>query len=175
MNDTLKTFITEKFPGMYLRESVHCDQLSIYVEARAVREIIVALKDDAELEYNFLVDICSLDHLGQRWEKDGRFEVVYTLMSLKHNHRFMLRVLLGAEKPSVPTLTKDWYCANWLEREVWDMMGIEFEGHPELTKIVTDEDLEGHPLRKDFGIQYEMPQFSHNVNEIEVVPDNPFH
>lgn len=175
MNDALKKFITEKFPGMLLRDSVYREQLSLYVEARALREIAKALKDDSELAYEFLIDICSVDRLGQPEEKDGRFEVIYTLMSLKLNHRFMLRVTLDAEKPSVPTLSGDWHCANWLEREVWDMMGIDFAGHPDLTKIVTEDDLEGHPLRKDFGIQYEIPQFSHNLNEVEVVPDNPNH
>ena len=175
MTDALKKFITEKFPGMLLADSMHRDQLSLRVEARSVREIVLALRDDSELAYTFLVDISSVDHHGRRWEKDGRFEVIYTLLSLENNHRFMLRVLLPEDKLTLPSLSEEWNCANWLEREVWDMMGIVFEGHPNLTKIVTDDDLEGHPLRKDFGIQYEIPQFSHNSTDVEVVPDNPNH
>ena len=69
---------------------------------------------------------------------------------------------LSAEKPEIQSLTPIWNGANWLEREVWDMMGISFIGHPDMTKILTPDDLEGHPLRRDFPLTWEVPQFSWN-------------
>lgn len=175
MEDKLRTFLNERFPGKVLGEYSHRGQHSFYVEPSSIRDIAVALKDDPELEFTFLTDVCSVDHLGRPWEKDGRFEVIYILTSLKLNYRFMLRVRIKDDSVRIPTLSHDWNTANWLEREVWDMMGIVFEGHEDLTKIVTDDELEGHPLRKDFGIVYEIPQFSHNKHDVEVVPNNPNH
>ncbi len=175
MEDKLRTFLKDRFGEKILSENIHRGQLSFYIQPQAVRDIAVALKDDAELKFEFLTDITVVDHQGRPWEKDGRFEMVYILMSLKHTFQFLLRAKLPEDAASIPTLSQDWGCANWLEREVWDLMGIKFEGHPELTKILTVDELDGHPLRKDFGITYEMPQFSHNTNDIEVVPDNPHH
>jgi NADH-quinone oxidoreductase subunit C len=175
MEDKLRTFLTGRFGEKILSEYTHRGQLSFYVQSRALRDIAVALKDDAELKFEFLTDITAVDHQGRPWENEGRFELVYILTSLKNTFQFMLRTKLPEDAATAPTLSHDWSCANWLEREVWDLMGVRFEGHPDLTKIVTDDELEGHPLRKDFGITYEMPQFSHNSSDIEIVPDNPHH
>ncbi len=175
MEDKLRTFLKDLFGEKILSEYTHRGQLSFYIQPQALREIAVALKNDSDLKFDFLTDITVVDHQGQAWEKDGRFEMVYIFLSLKNTFQFMLRAKLPENAATMPTLSKDWACANWLEREVWDLMGIKFEGHPELTKILTVDELVGHPLRKDFGITYEMPQFSHNSDEIEVVPDNPHH
>lgn len=175
MENKLRTFLKDRFGDKILSEYSHRGQLSFYIEPSAVRDVAVALKDDPELKFDFLMDICSVDHLGRPAEKDGRFEVIYTMLSIKNNFRFMLRTRIKDDSVTIPTLCNDWHCANWLEREVWDMMGITFDGHPDLTKIITNDDVEGHPLRKDFGLIYEIPQFSHNVNEREVVPNNPNH
>ncbi len=175
MEDKIRTFLTGRFGDKILSEYSHRGQLSFYVQAQAVREVILALKADSELKFDFLTDITAVDHQGQSWEKEGRFEIIYILTSLKNTSRIILRTKLQEDAASIATLSGDWGCANWLEREVWDLMGIKFEGHPDLTKILTVEELEGHPLRKDFGITYEMPQFSHNSSDIEVVPDNPHH
>ncbi|MCP4631904.1 MAG: NADH-quinone oxidoreductase subunit C, partial [candidate division Zixibacteria bacterium] len=123
------------------------------------------LKKNSELDFAFLMDVCAIDWLGQDEESDGRFEVFYNLYSLKNKFRLLIRVRLSGSEPDVDSLTSLWQAANWLEREVYDLFGVDFTGHPNLTKIVTPDDLKGHPLRKDFSNTYEVPQFSHNKNE----------
>jgi NADH-quinone oxidoreductase subunit C len=93
------------------------------------------------------------------------FEVIYNLYSLSHRYRFFLKVRLPGDNPTIASLTHLWQGANWLEREVYDLMGIYFEGHPDLSKILTPDELEGHPLRKDYPLTYEMPQFSWNKDQ----------
>lgn len=175
MKQSITDFLNKKFPGKLLSEYSHCDQFSVYVPADALCDIARALKEEPALKFDFLIDICSVDHLGRAWESEGRYEIVYTLLSLEHTYRFMLRVKIADHTAAPETLCGIWHSANWLEREIWDMMGIEFKNHPNLTKIVTDDELEGHPLRKDFGIVYEHSQFSHNHDEVVITPDNPFH
>ncbi|MCH7877689.1 MAG: NADH-quinone oxidoreductase subunit C [candidate division Zixibacteria bacterium] len=175
MEQSITDFLNNKFPGKVLGDYTYRGQFSLYVTADALYEIALALKEEAALSFDFLVDICSVDHLGKAWESEGRYEIVYTLLSLEHTYRFMLRVKIADHTVAPQSLCDIWHSANWLEREVWDMMGIEFKKHPNLTKIVTDDDLEGHPLRKDFGLVYEEPQFSHNHDEVLITPDNPNH
>ncbi|MBN1587123.1 MAG: NADH-quinone oxidoreductase subunit C [Candidatus Omnitrophica bacterium] len=90
---------------------------------------------------------------GKRW----RFEVVYHLFSLPKKHRVRLKVPLPRRNPSVPTLAGVWLSANWYEREVWDMFGIHFEGHPDLKRLLMYEEFEGHPLRKDYPYDRRQP------------------
>ena len=90
--------------------------------------------------------------------EDGpRFEVVYHLYSVAHNHRVRVKVPVEQDDPVVPTATGLWPIANWLEREVWDMFGIRFEGHPDLRRLLMYEEFEGHPLRKDYPINRRQP------------------
>ncbi len=175
MKQKITEFLEKKFPGKVKGEYSHRDQFSLYLSADALYDIARALKEEPALKFDFLMDICSVDHLGKAWESEGRYEIVYTLLSLKHTYCFMLRVKIADHRDAPKTLSGIWHSANWLEREVWDMMGIEFREHPNLTKIVTDDDLEGHPLRKDFGLIYEQPQFSYNHDEVVITPDNPNH
>ena len=88
---------------------------------------------------------------------DYRFEVVYHFYSLAENHRLRLKVPVSAEDPVVPSLTGLWKSADWFEREVWDMFGIRFTGHPNLTRILMYEPFEGHPLRKDYPVNKRQP------------------
>jgi len=88
---------------------------------------------------------------------DHRFEVVYHFYSRSKNHRLRVKVPLAAEDPAVPSLTGLWKSADWFEREVWDMFGIRFEGHPHLTRILMYEPFEGHPLRKDYPVNKRQP------------------
>ena len=114
MEEKLRTFLNERFTGKILSEYTNRGQLSFYVEPAALRDIAVALKDDTELKFDFLMDVCSVDHLGRPWEKEGRFEVVYVLLSLKNNYRFMLRVKLPDDTVTIPTLSRDWHTAGRL-------------------------------------------------------------
>ncbi len=126
---------------------------------RSILDLCQALHDHDDLKFNLLADITVVDWLGDEYETQyGRFEVVYNLYSLQHNYRFFIKVFLPADKPEIASLTPIWNGANWLEREVWDLFGVTFVGHPDLTKILTPDELEGHPLRKDFPLTYEQPR-----------------
>lgn len=97
-----------------------------------------------------------------------RFHIVYIFNSLSKNLQLMVRVPLQGDTPTLPTLTGVYQNANWRERELWDMFGVHVEGHPDLRRILMPDDWEGHPLRKDYPLGYEEPQFTFNFEEIDV-------
>lgn len=97
-----------------------------------------------------------------------RFHVVYVFNSVTKNLQLMVRVPIAGEKPSLPTLTGVYKNANWRERELWDMFGIKVEGHPDMRRILMPDDWDGHPLRKDYPLGYEEPQFTFNFEEIDL-------
>ena len=165
MEEILKEFFKEKFGDTVISESEFRGQLSFVIKKDHLFDLCGALKDNKELDFAFLMDVCAVDWLGQVDESDGRFEVFYNLYSLKNKFRLFLRIRLSGDDPEVDSLTSLWHSADWLEREVYDLFGVEFTGHPNLIKIVTPDELNGHPLRKDFSLTYETPQFSHNKNE----------
>ncbi len=125
-------------------------------------ELCEYLREDTNLQFNFLSMITAVDYLGK---KAKRFEVVYSLFSIVQHHRITLKLEIDEE---VPSLTGLWDTANWQEREVYDMFGIRFSGHPNLTRILMDDDWVGHPQRKDFPLTYETPEFSHNRDNIKL-------
>lgn len=123
----------------------------VYVKKDSVVEVIAYMKGEAGFEYDFLSDITATDE-----EIEPRFEVVYNLRSLAHKNRIRVkaRVAEGANGDyELPTLTTLWEAANWAEREVWDMFGVKFKGHPDLRRILMDERWQGHPLRKDYPLR----------------------
>jgi NADH-quinone oxidoreductase subunit C len=101
-------------------------------------------------------------------QEDPRFHVIYQFTSLQHNLSLMLRVPVPGIKPALRSVVSVYGNANWREREIWDMFGIRFEGHPDLRRILMPEDWEGHPLRKDYPLGYEEPQFTFNFEEIDL-------
>lgn len=165
MQEKIREFLKTEFPDAIIREDNFRGQQSLYIRKEFLFDICKALFDNKELEFIFLADICSLDWLNLPDESDGRFEVIYNIYSFKHKYRLLLKVKLSGDDPKIDSLTSIWQAANWLEREVFDLMGIIFVGHPDLRKIVTADDLEGYPLRKDFPLTYEVPQFSFNKDE----------
>lgn len=165
MEEKIRSFLKGSFGDAILRDENFRGDQSFYITPDALVPICEALLQDGELDVKYLADITSLDWLGHEQEKEGRFEVIYNLYSLSHRYRFFLKVRLPGDNPTIASLTHLWQGANWLEREVFDLMGIRFEGHPDLTKILTPDDLEGHPLRKDFPLTYEVPQFHWNKDQ----------
>jgi NADH-quinone oxidoreductase subunit C len=165
MKEKIRDFLQSRFADAIIREDDFRDQQAFYITPQSLIPMCEALIEDDALEVRLLADITSVDWLGHEREKEGRFEVVYNLYSLKNRYRFFLKVHLPGEKPEIASLTPLWEGANWLEREVWDMMGITFTGHPNLTKILTPDELEGHPLRRDFPLTWEQPRFSWNKDE----------
>jgi len=165
MEEKVKEFLKGKFGEAIVAELKFRDQFSIVINKDQLFDICSSLKTSKELDFAFLLDVCAIDWLGQAEEADGRFELFYNLYSLKNKYRLFLRFRLPANDLEVDSLTSLWQSADWLEREVYDLFGVEFTGHSNLVKIVTPDELKGHPLRKDYSLTYETPQFSHNKNE----------
>ena len=131
------------------------DELSAEIGAADLVGVGRALRDTPDLRFEQLVDLCGVDYLHY---KDGtragpRFAVVYHLLSLSHNRRLRLRVFAADDEvPVVDSVTELWPSANWYEREAFDLLGIVFNGHPDLRRILTDYGFVGHPFRKDFPL-----------------------
>ena len=139
------------------------DEVSLTLAAEQIVAACQALRD--EFDFELLVEETAVDY----WPKQSpRFHIVYRLRSLKHDLIIGLRVPLDGNAPSMPTLTGLYANANWFERELWDMFGIRFEGHPDLRRVVMPYDWVGHPLRKDYPLGYEEPQFTFNIEEIDL-------
>lgn len=109
--------------------------------------VLTFLRDDGRCQFKMFTDICAVDYP----EREQRFEVVYNLLSLRHNSRILVKVAAD-ESTIIPSVTGVFSGANWFEREVWDMYGIPFGDHPDLRRILTDYGFDGHPLRKDFPL-----------------------
>ncbi|MEE9181222.1 MAG: NADH-quinone oxidoreductase subunit C, partial [candidate division NC10 bacterium] len=144
----------EAFPGAVAAAVAFQDEVTITVAREAIDRICRFLKEDPDLRYDFLADLCGVDWWGKR---EPRFEVVYHLYSIPRGDRIRLKVRVPDET-EVPTVTGVWLTANWHEREVFDMFGLRFAGHPDLRRILMPEDWEGHPLRKDYPVE-EMPKW----------------
>ncbi|MCA1748732.1 MAG: NADH-quinone oxidoreductase subunit C [Sphingomonadales bacterium] len=123
------------------------DEISVTVERDALNHVMRTLRDTPGLDYQQMMEIAGVDYPG----RPERFEVVYHLLSLTRNHRIRIRVSTDEETP-VPTITDIWPNAGWLEREVFDMYGVLFEGNKDLRRILTDYGFRGHPQRKDFPL-----------------------
>lgn len=122
------------------------NELTLFVPASRIRDVCEFLKGDAELQFNYLSDLTAVD----RYPAEPRFEVVYQLYSIATRTRLRLKVKVGGAEPGVDSLSSLWPLANWFEREVYDLFGIRFHGHPDLRRILLPEDWLGHPLRKDY-------------------------
>lgn len=153
--------INEQFPEAVIAVREIAGEQTVVVEREQIVEILEFLRDEESLEYNMLVDLTGVDFLG----RIPRFEVVYHLLSMGHKRRLRLKVL-AEEGESVPSVVGVYPTANFHEREVYDMFGIDFEGHPDLRRILMPDEWEGHPLRKDYPLGYEPVAFSHNRDEI---------
>lgn len=125
------------------------DEMTIYVERGAIREACALLKEDPVCPFNFLSDITCVDWLPN----EPRFEVIYHLLSFLKKERVRLKVRLDSASPAVESVTSIWPGANYFEREVYDLFGVRFTGHPYLRRILMPEDWEGHPLRKDYPVE----------------------
>ncbi len=125
------------------------DELSIYIDRAYIREACALLRDQKECPFNFLSDVTCVD-----WHpSEPRFEVIYQLLSIANKERVRLKVRLDGGSPVVDSVVPIWPAANLFEREVYDLFGVRFSGHPYLRRIQMPEDWEGHPLRKDYPVE----------------------
>ncbi len=145
--------LKERFPEGVLAVSVPQGDATVVLLPEFLVRAMEFLKSDPRLDFNVLVDITAVDYGG----RSPRFDVVYNLLSLGKKARLRVKVRVDAPEPMVDSLTPLWGSANWLEREVWDMFGIRFAGHPNLKRILLYEEFQGHPLRKDYPIRKRQP------------------
>ena len=125
------------------------EEMSIYVERSAIREACVLLKEDSVCPFNVFSDVTCVDW----YPSEPRFEVIYHLLSIPNKERVRLKVRLNSSSPALESITSVWAGANYFEREVFDLFGIRFTGHPYLRRILMPEDWEGYPLRKDYPVE----------------------
>jgi NADH-quinone oxidoreductase subunit C len=147
-------YLREQLGGDVLEFRSQCGDDTIVIARDRLRPIILALKQDPLLKLDFLTDITAVDYWGK---KEPRFEVVYHLYSLSTKYRLRLKVPVPEDDSVVESLAPFWKIANWLEREVWDMYGIRFSGHPDLRRILLYEEFQGYPLRKDYPVNEWQP------------------
>ncbi len=150
MNQALKDlgeYIANALPNDVISAEVLLDELIVVVRTPAIVRVLTFLRDDANCQFKMLMDLCGVDYP----DREQRFEVVYNLLSLKHNQRIRVKVMTDETTP-VPSVTSVFSSAGWYEREAWDLFGIFFSDHPDLRRILTDYGFEGHPLRKDFPL-----------------------
>lgn len=144
--------IEKKLPGsVFDWHSQHGDR-TLIIDGGKIFEIAQFLRDDHG--YNVLVDLTAVDYLPRK----PRFEIVYHLMNIETKARLRLKIQSDDLPPQVASVTPLWPIANWLEREVWDMMGVKFVNHPDLKRILLYEGFEGHPLRKDYPLHHRQPR-----------------
>ncbi len=136
--------------------------LTIEIEIEEIIEVILFLKTNEKCKFRQLTDITAVDYP----RKEKRFKLVYLLLSHENNHRLIINSNIK-EKTIVPSITKIFPSANWMEREVFDMYGITFKDHPDLRRILTDYGFEGHPLRKDFPLTgYKEVRYSEDQKKV---------
>lgn len=157
--------VREALPGALLDVKEFRGETTLIVAPESVVEIARFLRDTRGLVFNFLSDISAVDYYPEA-TRPGRFGVSYHLYSHLYSRRIRIKVFLQEDDPVLETVTGLWPAANWLEREIFDMMGITFEGHPDLRRVLMPQDWEGHPMRRDYPLGYETVMFTFNRDEI---------
>jgi NADH-quinone oxidoreductase subunit C len=133
-----------------VREHERLGDATVVVARERLAEALRFLHSEADLDFDVLSDLTAVDHYSQEHPRTPRFEVVYHLYSIVQNHRLRVKVEVSADDAEVASSVSVWPAADWMEREVFDLYGIRFDGHPDLRRILLYEEFEGHPLRKDY-------------------------
>ncbi len=167
MNNELQNAVSELVQRYGVESNEFRGQTSLIVSPEIIIEVCQALRD--QFGFNFLEVETAVDYWPQQ---EPRFHVIYQLYSIEKQLRIGLRVPLSGVSPTLPTVENLFANANWREREIWDMFGIQFEGHSDLRRILMPHDWQGHPLRKDYPLGYEEVQFTFNADEID--RDKPY-
>ena len=155
MTERCLSLLTQKLGSQIIESSLSLGDAMVRIDRKRIPDFFRILKLDTELSFNFLSDITAVDWLDS---KPDRFEVVYHLGSFNTFLRARVKVWVPENDCIVPSVTSLWSGANYMEREVWDMYGIKFEGHPDLRKILMYDSFDGFPLRKDYPVQGKQPR-----------------
>ncbi len=156
-----------KFRKKVLDTSDRLGMDTALIDKGALREIIQYLRDDEKMQYNFLRELTCVDYL----HREPRFEIVYILYSMSRKQQVVIKVAVSEDDTTVDSIFDLYGNANWGEREVWDMYGIKFKGHPEMRRILMYEEFEGHPLRKDYRKQDSQPRMELRAQERDAVEE----
>lgn len=148
LNELVIKKLENSFGTKIIAYDVQSDMLCIGAVSEAIPEIMAFLRNDNELDYNFLTTLC-----GMHYPEKEQLGVVYHLHSLPNNHRIRIKTTTNVVNPEIPSITGIWPAANWMERETFDFYGIRFTGHPNLKRILNVDDLDGYPLRKDYPLE----------------------
>ena len=140
-------YLLNMLPRYIEQANLYKDELTIYISPNSLIPVMTFLRDHSNAEFKSLVDISGVDYPG----REARFELVYHLLSIRYSARLRVKTY-ASEVQGVPSLAGIFASANWFEREIWDMYGVRFEGHPDLRRILTDYGFKGHPFRKDFPL-----------------------
>lgn len=152
-------------PGVAVETAPGTDlHITVYVQPGDVIPVLRTLRDQADLRFELLSEMTAADY----WPREPRFELIYILVSIEHRLRVRLKARLPGEDPHVATASVLWPAANWLEREIWDMFGIAFDGHPDPRRLLMPEDWEGYPARKDYPVQIQMTPVSSSATQVTV-------
>jgi NADH-quinone oxidoreductase subunit C len=164
--------MTENLPDVLLDRHEFRGEITLIVAPANVVTAVRFLETTKGLVYNYLSDISAVDYFdlklgyGDYGARPERFAVSYHLFSMLYGRRIRVKTYVNEDSPIVPTMTGVWAAANWLEREIFDMMGIRFEGHQNMRRVLMPEDWEGNPHRRDYPLGYETVMFSFNVDDI---------
>ncbi len=161
--------IQAALPGAVLGVKDFRGERTLRIKPEQIADVGRLLRDDPALRYNYLSDLSATDY----WPEEPRFCVNYHLLSLPHYYRIRLSVYLPGDDPVVPSVTGLWPSANFPEREAYDMFGVKFSGHPNLTRILMPQDWVGHPQRRDYPLGYEEVQFTHNIDDVQASKSRP--
>lgn len=156
MSKALQELVKRRFGAAVLAATSQFGDETVIVTPAAWAEVHRFLRDDPGAQMNMLIDLCGVDYP----DREPRFEVVTHLLSLSKGHRLRVKVQVGdseGDGAELDTLTKLWGCADWFERECFDMMGVLFKGHPDLRRILLYQEFEGHPLRRDYDATKTQP------------------
>ncbi len=145
--------LSRQFPRSVIETHAHRGDATAVVRKEDILAISKFLRDDPDLAYNFMMDLTAVDYMG----KEPRFEVVYHLYSLSKNQRVRIKAQVSEADCAIDSIVSIWVAADWFEREVFDLYGIVFKGHPNLKRILLYEGFEGHPLRKDYPVKKRQP------------------
>ncbi len=142
--------LKDRLPDLAYTLERSCDQLALLVDKKDIVNVCATLKDLPAAKFDYLADLCGVDYLGKG---ETRYQVVYNLYSIPLNHRLRVKTNVGEDDCTVDSVSEIWKTANWHERELYDMFGINVVGHPDLRRILMPENWEGHPLRKDYPLK----------------------
>lgn len=140
--------LSRDFSNVIESHEIQSDMLCLTTKKESINSVLLFLRDEQDLQYNFLTTLC-----GMHYPEKNQLGVVYHLHSFVNNHRIRIKTIAELNDPKIPTITTIWPAANWMERETYDFFGIQFEGHPNLKRILNMDEMTDFPLRKEFPLE----------------------